>query len=115
MNTLNRAVFFKDVQKIKRRSSSLYVQIYPESSFSNFLSNTVLRLLNAKISLRVFLLLYTYSENTGKVFKRMWRIRQIRLLELHKIVSEYAERMYAYIEKTPRDTKLSISQLIIQI
>jgi hypothetical protein len=52
----------------------------PDSSFSNFLNNTVLRLLNAKISLRVFLLLYTYSENTGKVFKRMWRIRQIKVV-----------------------------------
>jgi hypothetical protein len=32
---------------------------------------------------------------------------------LHKIVSEYAKRIYAYLEKTPRDTKLCISQLII--
>ncbi len=30
------------------------------------------------------------------------------LFALHKIVSEYAERIYAYMEKTPRATKLCI-------
>jgi hypothetical protein len=35
-------------------------------------------------------------ENTGN----LW------LFAVHKIVSEYAERIYAYMEKTPRDTKL---------
>ncbi len=34
-------------------------------------------------------------------------------LAVNKIISEYAERIYAYMEKTPRDTKLCISQLII--
>ncbi len=34
------------------------------------------------------------------------------VVAVHKIVSKYAERIYAYIEKTPRDTKLSISELI---
>jgi hypothetical protein len=28
------------------------------------------------------------------------------LFAVHKIVSEYAERIYAYMEKTPRATKL---------
>jgi len=35
------------------------------------------------------------------------------LFAVHKIVSEYAETIYAYMEKTPRDTKLWISYLII--
>jgi hypothetical protein len=35
------------------------------------------------------------------------------LFAVHKIVSEYEERIYAYIEKTPRDTKLCRSQLRI--
>jgi hypothetical protein len=35
------------------------------------------------------------------------------LFAVHKIVSEYAERIYAYMEKTPRVTKLCISRLII--
>jgi hypothetical protein len=30
-----------------------------------------------------------------------------------KIVLEYAERIYAYMEKMPKDAKLCISQLII--
>jgi hypothetical protein len=37
----------------------------------------------------------------------------LRLFAVHKIVLEYAERIYAYIGKTPRDTKLCVSQLII--
>ncbi len=37
------------------------------------------------------------------------------LFAVHKIFSEYEERIYAYIEKTPRDTKLCISQYIIII
>ncbi len=28
------------------------------------------------------------------------------LFAVHKVVSEYAERIYAYMEKTPRDKKL---------
>jgi len=32
---------------------------------------------------------------------------------VHNIISEYAERIYAYMEKTARDTKLFISQFII--
>ena len=35
------------------------------------------------------------------------------LFAVHKIVSEYAERIYAYMEKTPRATKQCISRLII--
>jgi len=34
------------------------------------------------------------------------------LFAVHKIVSEYAKRIFAYMEKTPRDTKLCMSQLI---
>jgi hypothetical protein len=66
--------------------------------------------MNAKISLCVLLLLYAYSENAGKVFKRT---ANLGLFAVHKIVSEYAERIYAYMEKTPRATKLCISWLII--
>jgi len=36
----------------------------------------------------------------------------LEMFAVHKIFSEYAERIYAYIEKTPRDIKLCISQLI---
>jgi hypothetical protein len=35
------------------------------------------------------------------------------LFAVLKIVSEYAERLYASMEKTPRSSKLCISQLII--
>jgi hypothetical protein len=31
------------------------------------------------------------------------------LFAVHRVVSEYAERIYAHIERTPRDTKLGIS------
>ncbi len=34
----------------------------------------------------------------------------LRLFEANKIVQEYAERIYAYMEMTPRDTKLRISR-----
>jgi hypothetical protein len=36
------------------------------------------------------------------------------LFAVHKFVSEYAERLYVYMEKTPRATKLCLSQLIIK-
>jgi hypothetical protein len=37
----------------------------------------------------------------------------LELFAVDKILSEYAKRIYAYIEKTPRDTKLCIFQLLI--
>ncbi len=44
-----------------------------------------------------------YMENTGN----------LELFAVQKMFSEYAERIYAYIEKTPRDTKQCISQFKI--
>jgi hypothetical protein len=35
------------------------------------------------------------------------------LFGVHKIVSKYAERIYAFTEKTQRDTKLRISRLMM--
>jgi hypothetical protein len=35
------------------------------------------------------------------------------LFAVHKLISEYVERIYAYMEKTQRDTKLGISLLIM--
>jgi hypothetical protein len=34
------------------------------------------------------------------------------LLAVNKIVSEYAKRIYAYMAKTPRDTKLLIKKIL---
>jgi len=31
------------------------------------------------------------------------------LFAVHRYVSEYAERIYAHMERTPRDTKLGLS------
>jgi hypothetical protein len=44
-----------------------------------------------------------YMENTAN----------LGLFVVHKVVSEYAERIYAPIEKSPRYTKLGISYLIM--
>ncbi len=41
----------------------------------------------------------------------MENMANLGLFAVHKIVSEYAERIYAYMEKTPRDTKLCILYL----
>ncbi len=72
--------------------------------------------MKAKVSLRVFFFLSAYSENAWNVFKptienarnvfkRIWRIRaNVELFAEHRIVSEYAERIYAYMEKTQRDS-----------
>ncbi len=69
-------------------------------------------LLKMKISFCVFFILSAYSENTKKVFKRIRRIPQI---QVHKIVSVYAERIFASMEKTQRYTKLRVSwQIMIQ-
>ncbi len=38
---------------------------------------------------------------------------KLALLAVHKIVSEYAEKIYAYLEKTQRDTKLRISRFVM--
>jgi hypothetical protein len=37
------------------------------------------------------------------------------LFAVHEIVSKYAERIIAYMEKTPRNTKLCITHLLIYI
>ncbi len=66
-----------------------------------------------KFSLRI-LTLYECSGNTGKFPMGMETKANLELFAVHKIFSEYAERIYAYIEKTPRDTNLCISQLIIK-
>ncbi len=50
-----------------------------------------------------------YRESV-QVFKIM---ANLRLFAVNKIVSKYAETIYAYMEKAPRDTKLWISHLII--
>ena len=69
--------------------------------------------MKVKIPYRVFFILSAYSENMWKVFKRIWRMRRIYfnlgLFAGHKAVSEYAERICAHMERTPRDTKLEIS------
>jgi hypothetical protein len=40
-----------------------------------------------------------YMENTAN----------LGLFAVHKVVSEYAERIYAHMERMPRETKLEIS------
>ncbi len=64
---------------------------------------------------RVFFILSTYSENTWGVFKRICRIWQILvcLFAVHKFISDYVERICAYMERTQRDKKLRISLLIM--
>ncbi len=60
--------------------------------------------------------LYNRKDLFGKplsAFHRMENTAKLGLFAVHKIVSEYAERLYAYMEKKPRATKLCISQLII--
>ncbi len=66
--------------------------------------------MNAKISLRVrvFFLVYAYSENTGKVLSLYREYSEFRVA-VHKIISKNAERIYAYMEKTPKGAKLCIS------
>ncbi len=59
------------------------------------------------ISFRVFIILSAYSENTLiSVSAYTENTANLWLFAVQKIVSEYAERIYAYIEKTPRDTKV---------
>jgi hypothetical protein len=55
--------------------------------------------MKVKIPFRVFFILSAYMENTAN----------FGLFVMHKVVSEYAERIYVHMEKTPRDTKLEIS------
>jgi hypothetical protein len=43
----------------------------------------------------------------------MENMANLGLFAVNKIVSEYADRIYAYMEKKPRDTKLMISWLIM--
>ncbi len=60
------------------------------------------------ISFRVFFILSVYSENTLKSVSAFTEnTANLWLFAVKKIVSEYSERIYAYIEKTPRDTKVN--------
>ncbi len=60
------------------------------------------------ISFRVFFILSVYSENTLKIVSAyMENTANLWLFAVQKIVSEYAEIIYAYVEKTSRDTKVN--------
>jgi hypothetical protein len=63
--------------------------------------------MKVKIPFRVFFILSAYSENTWKAF--MENTANLGLFAVHKVVSEYAERIFAHMERTPRDTHLGIS------
>jgi hypothetical protein len=54
-----------------------------------------------------------FGECAGSVKAYMDNINTASLVAVHKIVLEYAERIYEYMEKTPRDTKLRIFWLIM--
>jgi hypothetical protein len=45
----------------------------------------------------------------GKCLSVYGEYGKFRVVAVHKVVSEYAERIYAHMERTPRDTKLGIS------
>jgi hypothetical protein len=54
----------------------------------------------------VFLLCYEFREYRESIIAYMDNKMNLGLFAVHKIVLEYAERIYAYMEKTPIDTKL---------
>ncbi len=72
--------------------------------FQIFFSNTVLRhaIEYENFSLRILTSLHLFGEHKGKVYKE--NTENLGLFEVHKILSEYTERISAYMEKTPRDT-----------
>jgi hypothetical protein len=62
---------------------------------------------------RILPSLSVLGEYRESVQVHMENTANLGLFAVHKIVSKYAETIYAYMEKTPRDTKLWISHLII--
>ncbi len=82
--------------------------IYPEFGFSNFFSNTVLNHYcieyeNFSLSILQFLrVLREYRES-------MENTTNSGLYAVQKIISENAEGIYAYMEKTLRETTVYIS------
>jgi hypothetical protein len=66
-----------------------------------------------KFSLHILTALWVFGEHREISQAYIENTANLELFAVHKIFSEYAERIYAYTEKTPRDTKLCISQLII--
>jgi hypothetical protein len=91
----------------------LFVLISPFSIFSVYevfqifvACNTVVRhaIECENLSLRILTSLHVFGEHKGKVYKE--NTENLGLFEVHKILSEYTERISAYMEKTPRDTKL---------
>jgi len=99
-----------------RKLISLWLNFSLKLGFSNFFSSTVLRRYRMrKFSLRILTSLCVFEEHREISEAYMENTANLELFAVHKIFSEYAERIYAYIEKTSRDTKLctDISQLII--
>jgi hypothetical protein len=45
----------------------------------------------------------------GKCLSVYGEYGNLGLFAVHRVVSEYAERIYAHMERTPRDKKLGIS------
>jgi hypothetical protein len=78
---------------------------------TKFLHQGFETLMKNKIPFRVFFILSAYSDNMWKVFQAyMENTPNLGLFEVlvHKVVSEYTERIFAHMESTPRDTKLGI-------
>jgi hypothetical protein len=70
--------------------------------------------LNAKIlSAFSFFFMRRTQGNFLSVYGEYGEFNNLELFAVQKMFSEYAERIYAYIEKTPRDTKQCISQFKI--
>ncbi len=71
-------------------------------------------LLKVKISFSMFFILSAYSES-GKCLSVKGEYGKFRVVcgTVHKIASEYAEKIYAYMERILRDTKLRKSWLIM--
>jgi hypothetical protein len=61
--------------------------------------------MKVKIPFRMFFILSSYLEKTWKVLAYMENTGILGLFTVHKNVSELEERIYAYMEKTPRNTE----------
>ncbi len=88
-------------------------QIFPLNSvFHIFFCRT---LLNAKIFSAYSYLFMRIRRTQGNFLSVYGEYGEFRVVcgAVHKIFSEYAERIYAYIEKTPRDIKLCTSDSLL--
>ncbi len=115
---IRRELFFLNIKKIKIGNCSIYVHICIslELNFSKILNINGMRPFPPRIFLSARSYFFTRKQRIRGMYLSVYRecaesiqvymeyTANVGLFAVHRIFSKYAERIYAYMEKTQRDS-----------